>query len=64
MSKGLEQCDKCDYYISVEEAYQEAYNQALEDFFNKCLEEYIEFYLNPVECLREVKEQLKQLRNS
>lgn len=36
------------------------YNKALEDFFNKCLEENIQFYLNPVDCMREVKEQLKE----
>lgn len=32
MVKGLEQCDKCDYFISVKEAYQDGYYQALEDF--------------------------------
>ena len=36
------------------------YNQALEDFFTKCLDENIQFYLNPIDCMREVKEQLKK----
>lgn len=37
-----------------------AYNLALEDFFNKCLEENIQFYLNPIDCMNEVKKQLKK----
>ena len=44
----------------LNEHEQKIYNQALEDFFNKCLEENIQFYLNPIDCMIEVKEQLKK----
>lgn len=45
---------------TIEQIKNESYNQALEDFFNKCLEENIQFHLNPIDCMREVKEQLKK----
>ena len=32
MSKGLEMCDKCDYFISVEEAYQQGRADAIDDY--------------------------------
>lgn len=32
MSKGLEMCDKCDYFISVEEAYQQGRADAIAEF--------------------------------
>lgn len=34
MTKGLEQCDKCDYFISVEEAYK----QGRADGIDECIQ--------------------------
>ena len=38
MNKGLELCDKCDYFISVEEAYKQGKADAIEEFrkFSYC----------------------------
>lgn len=44
--------------VDTSEHDKQIYNQALEDFFNKCLEENIQFYLNPIDCMRKVKDQL------
>lgn len=34
MTKGLAKCDKCDYFISVEEAYQQGRADAEKEFQN------------------------------
>lgn len=42
MSKGLEQCDKCDYFISVEEAYKhgraDTFKEIEEAMYTQCFE--------------------------
>ena len=44
----------------LNEHERKIYNQAIEDFFNKCWKENIMFYLDTMDCLKKVKEQLKQ----
>lgn len=43
MSKGLEQCDKCDYFISVEEAYNQGRADAIDEFAIWCYECNVKF---------------------
>lgn len=62
---GMNNCDYCgschsEFNARSSDEKRHIYNQALEDFFNKCSEENIQFYLNPIDCMREVKEQLKR----
>lgn len=53
----IKEYDKGIYWNDLEKAI---YNQALEDFLKRCLDENIQFYLNPIDCMREVKDQLKR----
>lgn len=40
MSKGLAKCDKCDYFISVEEAYQQGRADMKADFIGMLEREF------------------------
>lgn len=56
---GKIKCQEC-AEKTLTEYENEIYNKALEDFFNKCWDKNIMFYSNPIDCLKEVKEQLKK----
>lgn len=51
MAKGLEQCDKCDYFISVEDAYKQGYQDGGEDM-EKAKQIIIDGLLKQIEQIR------------
>lgn len=71
MSKGLEQCDKCDYFISVEDAYKQGRADAIDECISKLDNLYsiaesstkypqYDHYCNGIEDCIDMLEQLKE----
>ena len=64
MSKGLEMCDKCDYFISVEEAYQQGRADAIDDYTDWLRKTHANFDEDYAEDIKsDYLEQLKEQNN-
>ena len=57
------QCDKCDYFISVEEAYQQSRIDAIDEFVKECVKfEDLTFDEGHIHRIKMIAEQLKELQ--